>query len=401
MRSSRIALLFGLASGLVYAAGSSVDGQEVSGSSHLQLEFIDGTTAKATIGVVRKIKWTGEKPVDDPATDELAKQDKSNALAEKCGVFPPPPSPAQSEELLLPLLIPIAVEVINWAIQEVATLVMNYGQQKLDAAVKAYTRTWSTKAETDFYSHFANNTTSGIVDYKSKFSVFDPMKEAVFCIHYTRYENSPKLASDFLATIKYDPAKPDVITIRPFRIFYSSFSSLVAKPDSENVAVKIDFSADVTYLERQQGAIAKGAIDGTILAAQFDRSKLRSPNDSIYVVYKDTAPGLTVPLPPWSLEWRPEEPAAAPAAAAAPIPVQTPQDDYILWPKHNRLSAAITVSEVGSVPKLLKDAADWFDKNKSDATKGFISALQSFASSVDGLGKKSSPASTGGATATH
>jgi hypothetical protein len=284
-------------------------------------------------------------------------------------------------------------------------LVVNYGAQKFKDKAKEYTRTWSTTntptdAPTDFYAHFANFTNDKAVSAeKQTFNVFNPMKEAKSCIHYTRYENTPRLASDFLATVTYDPAQPYIITIRPLRIFYKDFSSLVAESDSEHVAVKIAFSADVTYLERQQGIIAKGAIDGTILEAEFDRNKLHNPNDSIYVLYKDTTPGLTAPLPPWTLEWKAEEGAAgpAPATAAAPLPAQTgvaaPQDENVPWPQHSRLSATISVSEVGSVPRSL-EAADWFEKNKVDATKLFTSLLQAFAGNVDGL--KSSPASTGG-----
>lgn len=101
MENLRIALLFGFASCLACAAGPNAEAQQVNDSSRLQLEFIDGKTAKASIGVPRKIKWTGERQVDDPATDDLAKEDKDNNIAEKCGTFPPP-SPSQHPEELFP-----------------------------------------------------------------------------------------------------------------------------------------------------------------------------------------------------------------------------------------------------------------------------------------------------------
>lgn len=149
MRNLRIALLLGLAGNLACAAGPGAEGQQVNGASRLQLEFIDGQTAKGSIGVQRKIKWTEGREVDDPATNDLAKEDEKNNLVNKCGLSPPPAHP---EELIFPLLVPVAVALINWVIQEVVTLAVNNISQRLDAAVKAYTRTWDTKAQTDFMS---------------------------------------------------------------------------------------------------------------------------------------------------------------------------------------------------------------------------------------------------------
>jgi hypothetical protein len=114
MSIARIALLFGLAggfaftSGAVLAAGSAARDQQ--SGYKLQLEFIDGKTAKNRIGAGDDktkitINWTDGKEIDDPVTVELNNLDRKNKLAEKCGVFPPPPT-----DYIAPLIIAIAIQ---------------------------------------------------------------------------------------------------------------------------------------------------------------------------------------------------------------------------------------------------------------------------------------------------
>ena len=340
---------------LVNSANS--DGR--SSVAHVNLRLIAARQARAEFEA-------STTDVSDPSRNLLVQRDTQNSLAEKCGYVPPPNAPlAPLGALLLP--------VLNWAIQQAVSWFIETADNRLQEMVHQYVKTWDPvrldRSTDDLYGVLANGRPGGMsLD-----------KPAVACLHYSRYVASdqdpkiPTLSADLVASILFDPSRPEMIQLRPLRLYYRNFSAVTpptasqgGKPPEKKVTFAV--SAQGVSIGPHSGELSSGVIAGTLLTMQFQQPA--SSDSPLYQLYSDNAPIIEAPLPPWDVT----------ARGGAP--------------QHGRLLLDITVTEAGNVPQLLQALANIVHNNKSDIEKQVTADVQKYANSIINPGSTSTPASS-------
>jgi hypothetical protein len=332
-------------------------------AARAQVVLVKGSAAFQEFATRKQISWTPPHDkgapattvsIDDPATNALVDQDRTNQIASQCGG--PKAATAGAAPAVLPAFV---VALAGWAVEQFVSFVVDTTDTYLQEQVKHYTRKWDSGNSPhgdDFYAIVANDSPRG----------FMPTKPATVCLHYSRYEQSnpkdgkspPTLVSDFIAKVTYSPGWPEVVVIKPLRLYCKSYASLAAQPDSKEVAVKISLAADVAYLQQLQGDIKTKTIDGTLLVSTIKKDAVK-PGLPIYQLYnQNIVPGITAPLPPWNF------------------------DPRVSKPQHDNMRVTLTVEEAGDVPWLLKTAASLFDKNKDNIAKQITTQGQSYVKSL-------------------
>jgi hypothetical protein len=282
-------------------------------------------------------------PQRDGNTITLARLDAKpeNRIWQACGGHPP----SGNKALLAPFLVPI----VGWAISQAATWVVGAIDSALQADVKRYTVTHAVQSDAfDFY------------DVLSDGKGFRGEQPAVACFRLTQSgpsklddpKSAPTLYMDFIGQISFDPKHPQIIAIKPVRLFYARD---VTPSSDGQAAIDIKIAADVVWLSDSGGETATGTMNKSVVAAKINVGKL-SDSNYLYTVY-DLAkvPAIEVPLPKY---------------------------DYLTSaraPRDNRMRLTATVTEVGNVPWLLKNAASLFDKNKSGVTQDLINLGDKYA----------------------
>jgi hypothetical protein len=273
----------------------------------------------------------------DPSALTLIKLDLKNDVFQRCGWQRP--KNAQAD-----VVFPLIAAAAGWAITQIVTGIIDGIDSELQDEVKKYTHTYSAITDNvNFYSYLGSD-----ADKKSK-----------FCFRFSRValadlkdpKSNPTLVTDFVGEAAYDPARPEVVALKPVRIYYTRIDT----PTSDGRAVAtFKLTAEAYWLSSQQGETKTGQINTALVSATINDDDLAK--GPFYKVYPDSdAVEKVVPLPPWNNR----------KGAAAK--------------KRNLMNVGMTLTEVGDVPWLLKNAASLFDKNKDSIAKSASSEAESAA----------------------
>ncbi|MEA1648783.1 hypothetical protein UAJ10_07105 [Nitrospirillum sp. BR 11164] len=216
----------------------------------------------------------------DPAAAALVMADRQNGLLTLCEA-PPPPKPK-------PDLLAVAALIAGWAIEKVGTWLVDKVVGVLDKEVQAYTTSYVAKSENfDFYDTL---TAGGGIGAAPEHA----------CFRLSRRVAGPAgaatLAMDFVGKITYDPMMPEIVTITPVRLFYST--DHMKKPDKgDKVAVGISMSLDEIGLSASGGWHRTDQPADPILAMIIKSEELRQ----VYYYHwftEDEAKATILALPP-------------------------------------------------------------------------------------------------------
>jgi hypothetical protein len=289
---------------------------------------------------------------DDTAYNSLATSDYKNGVSKICGGTAP--------DKKNKFLAPVAIAILGWVIEKVATWVVDETSNELQKAVNKYTITYAASANSiDFYKTLSNGRGLALNGKGDK---------QVACYRYSirgpadpSQNSNPTLLLDFIGSINYDPSDPREVTLRPVRIYVRRVSPPTS---SDSVKVQIKLSATAMALANGSVQYSSQAINNvTVLAVDVDTTKHTDPSQDIekkpfYQVYDDTAPSVHVQLPNWD------------ASGGSTRAIS------------NGMDFTVSVAEIGTVPKFLDELNSIVSKNKDAATKDL----------EDGLGKWSKSA---------
>lgn len=361
----------------------------------MALTFFSASEAIANIDGIKAsaAPATGTaEPIDD-ATEGLKELDQLQQVAQACGA-PAPPSPPG-------FLKPRAVApIVAAALVEIEKLAVDQIDRSLDEEAKKYTSTTAASAHPiDFYATLAPRAAAapGAAGTDSALRSL--------CFRMSRRElrdvtdaADPKgaatLVADFIGRIDYEPNTParhQVISLHPIRLFVHRLN---VESSDGRVVVTVKLSADVVALTTTKGVATKRAIDHTVAAEKFtlnhDGQFSATPSPYVSVL----GPDADLPPPAACSAGRPggrtvderkapDEPAdpkkrvvVAPAFAYVrycpdfdSVQVPLPPWDYDTskdgsYPAHDSMVATVSITQVGNLPWLLKNATKLLDKDK-------------------------------------
>jgi hypothetical protein len=307
---------------------------------------------------------------DDPSTKLLASLDESQTfhVVTTCGGNVPPP------EQRNPLLIGAAISAAEWLIGQVVGWAVGEINTSLQNELNKYTHQWNTSTATNVYPVLGDNTN------------FSVDKDSKACFRYSRYvnmvPNQPHstftLDSDFVGLVQFDHAQPEVMTIRPVRLYYRNFKMIDVETANNTKSALISLTADAIHLTSNSGERTSNVINGTVVSSSVkqtgiipiqykdqDGNNVTAPFDNstsgpIYQTFDpEKTQGLVVPLPPWDT-----------ASQGAP--------------RTGLLLLSLTVKETGNVPWLLENAAKLFQQNKNEICKELTTDADNYAKAIIG-----------------
>ncbi|HEY1504257.1 MAG TPA: hypothetical protein VGF92_08150 [Stellaceae bacterium] len=275
-------------------------------------------------------------PKRDASIETLARFDSDNKVWEACGGRAPVTKKGQQQRIL-PALIPMA----GWGIGETATWSVGTADSDLQNDVRSYSVARTVESGPfDFYDVLSNG--KGFHG-----------QPAAACFRLTQRglaapddaASASTLYMDLIGQISYDPRRPQIITIKPVRLFY--MRDLTASSDGR-VAIDVKLAANMVWLSETGAMSTDDAINKSVVAATLNVKNL-SGTSYFYNVYDlDKIPAVEAPLPSFDF-------------SSSPHPN-----------RHDRMRLTATVTEVGNVPWLLKNSAKLVDQNKDGVTKDLV-----------------------------
>lgn len=281
----------------------------------------------------------------DPAAKAMYDQDNAHHVEMFC---------SQTHRPLGNARVPFAgaglvAGVVDWVIGEIGELVVDAVSAELDKEVKSYSATSTFEDDGfDFYATLSDN--RGLSNAKAiscfEASLIEPSDPA-------KLDSPPTLVMDFVGSITFDPAKPQIVSLRPLRLFYQRMDPISHSNDGK-YAVELKISADSITKDRSAGKLTKDVMDGSLVAVVIKPGELDGPNHFYRYYEPDKTPALTVPLPPWDYE----------------------KDGTAI--NSNYMTAKIVMTEVGDVPWLLAHADALISANKDAITKAIVTEAQKY-----------------------
>ena len=151
------------------------------------------------------------------------------------------------------------------------------------------TRVWQVESQgVDFYKILSDGNPNGL-----KFDT-----PAAACLRYSLYRpGSPKLSSDMLFSVSFNPKKPEILTIMPVRIYFRDFAALADQPGATQAALKVTLGLRTFSLERNSGR-ATASMQNQEMAIELISNP--GAGQPVYRLYDPaTVPTATIALPPW------------------------------------------------------------------------------------------------------
>jgi hypothetical protein len=288
----------------------------------------------------------------------LIAKDQLADIAGQCGAEP-------TKAPMVGLIAPLA----DWAFSQVTSWLVDTADQALKDEIAQYTRSRSAATTTDFYNVMSSSAAAGLSGTRPSRACFrlslrdgpDPKKPDVV----------PPLITDFVASVVYDPAMPEVVTIRPVRLYYSRIDT----PSKDGkVVIAIKLTADIVSLGPQSASRQNGAIDTAIAKASLDAKQL-AKDGMIYQTFADSK-GTEVPLPAWNRDSAPAALDLNTTETSKGTKVKGSIVRTAAAPAHDRMYATMTITEAGNVPWLLKNLEKLLSGNKDGIAKNLASEAE-------------------------
>ena len=313
-----------------------------------RLVFLSAVQADQEIGKTTSIKDPKNGiDIKSQALTVLVGLDSNYDVGSACRLPVLPTS--TSRDRLLFLAAPLAA-LAGWAIEKGVQWLAGKISSELQRQVDRYTRSYSIEGQTfDFYSNFTS------------LMSFDVSKAYRGCIRLTSIASTSgdrtadPLLSDLLIAVTHEPGQGSSVTLRPLRLFVAR----VQVPTSDN-EVAISYSLTATSQARGLNSMGSDTdFSGPVLTAKVSTDLLN--HQYFYKTYLGTEAGAeqhVFPIPSWDFT----------GIGNAP--------------KNNAMKLTVTVTEIGSIPSLLKEVNELVQDNKDDVTKYAVSQLQSVANSA-------------------
>jgi hypothetical protein len=410
------------AAGALLASCAAMPPQQRAVGKDTALTFFSAPEARAQIEESRAggaAATAAAEPVDD-ATEGLKELDQLQQVAQACGA--PAAQNAQSgfakSRVVAPIVAAALVEAEKLAVEQI--------DRSLDEEAKKYTSTTAASTQPiDFYATLAPQAVGAAAPGGAAPALRSlcfrmsrrELRDVADSAHPADPKGAATLVADFIGRIDYEantPTRHQVITLHPIRLFVHRLN---VKSSDGQVAVTVKLSADVIALTTTSGVATKRAIDHTVAAEKFtlkpDGSFSATPSPYVSGLEPEVAsPQLSVcpaAMPGGRLVDERNAPADAADAADAVDPgkrlvvapafayvrycpdfagvqVPLPPWDYDTskdgsYPAHDSMVATVSITQVGNLPWLLKNATKLLDKDKDkmagtlvDQTKHDIAA---------------------------
>jgi hypothetical protein len=221
----------------------------------------------------------GQPVSDDDAGIELVRHDSANEVSTRCTA--PTGVPAAKPKSIVPRLEEVEAEPLKTGM--IPTMMTN----DLINQLTENTRVWQLESKgLDFYQ-----TLSG------RAQGLDQTKPAVACLRYSLFRPGTGLYSDMLFSVTYNPKSPEVLTVKPVRLYYRDFASLADRPGANWAAVRVTLDMRTYALDRTAGRVAS-PMQNQEMAVELIANP--GAGRALYQLYDPIdEPTITLPMPPW------------------------------------------------------------------------------------------------------